>query len=181
MERRNFILSTGSLGALLLGSNSATATSTDDDQSPYAGQQTRKYSALSEEDVAALKAGKGAVFGGLAKPAELNGYPGPRHVLDLSDELNLIDKQKDETKCLSEEMQSEARILGREYLNVERQIDSGSSRQSSVVSTSTSVSHSSGRWGERSPGSSSADSDATLCPDGWTTSGDGEFLGCSNS
>jgi hypothetical protein len=30
---------------------------------------------------------------GMAKAAELNGYPGPRHVLDLSPELHLTDAQ----------------------------------------------------------------------------------------
>lgn len=99
--------------------------STDDQQSPYAGQQTREYSALSEEEVAALKAGKGGVFGGLAKPAELNGYPGPRHVLDLADDLDLTEEQNNEIKRLFDEMQSETRILGSEYLDVERQIENG--------------------------------------------------------
>src|SRR5690348_13327169 len=44
---------------------------------PYAGQQARAIKALSEADVAALRGGEGM---GLAKAAELNGYPGPRHV-----------------------------------------------------------------------------------------------------
>jgi hypothetical protein len=43
-------------------------------QSPYAGMQTRPIKALSAEQVADLKAGRGM---GLAMAAELNGYPGP--------------------------------------------------------------------------------------------------------
>ena len=41
---------------------------------PYAGQQTRAIKALSDDDIAALRAGEGM---GMAKAAELNGYPGP--------------------------------------------------------------------------------------------------------
>jgi hypothetical protein len=55
-------------------------------QSPYAGMQMRLIKALSEQQIADLKAGRGM---GLALPAELNGYPGPIHVLELSDELGL--------------------------------------------------------------------------------------------
>jgi hypothetical protein len=40
----------------------------------YAGQQARTTKALSDEDIAALSNGEGK---GMAKAAELNGYPGP--------------------------------------------------------------------------------------------------------
>ena len=49
--------------------------------SPYAGQQTRAIKALSPEDLAGLLNGEGR---GMAKAAELNGYPGPVHVLELA-------------------------------------------------------------------------------------------------
>jgi len=71
--------------ALLLLSAAAFA------QSAYAGMQTRSIKALSEQQVADLKAGRGM---GLALPAELNGYPGPIHVLELSDQLGLSADQK---------------------------------------------------------------------------------------
>jgi len=45
-------------------------------QQPYAGQEKRQISSLSQQDVDDLLGGKGW---GLAKPAELNGYPGPAH------------------------------------------------------------------------------------------------------
>jgi hypothetical protein len=41
---------------------------------PYAGEQARPIKALSETDIAALRKGEGM---GMAKAAELNGYPGP--------------------------------------------------------------------------------------------------------
>ena len=48
-------------------------------QSPYAGMQTRAIKALSDQQIADLRAGRGM---GMALPAELNGYPGPAHVLE---------------------------------------------------------------------------------------------------
>lgn len=53
---------------------------------PYAGQQTREMKAISDDDIAALLKGEGS---GMAKAAELNGYPGPAHVLALAKELKL--------------------------------------------------------------------------------------------
>jgi hypothetical protein len=49
---------------------------------PYAGLQQRPVKALSEQQVADLRAGRGM---GLALAAELNGYPGPLHVIELAD------------------------------------------------------------------------------------------------
>ncbi len=50
-------------------------------QSPYAGMQTRPIKALSDQQITDLKAGRGM---GLALHAELNGYPGPAHVLECA-------------------------------------------------------------------------------------------------
>ncbi len=36
----------------------------------------------------------GGAFGGLAKSAELNGYPGPRHVLDLASNRRLNESKR---------------------------------------------------------------------------------------
>ena len=58
---------------------------------PYAGLQNRPLKALSDEQLADLKAGRGM---GLALAGELNGYPGPKHVLELAKELNLTDAQR---------------------------------------------------------------------------------------
>src|ERR1043166_1905183 len=44
--------------------------------SPYAGQQSREIKSLSDQEIDGLKNARGL---GLAKAAELNGYPGPRH------------------------------------------------------------------------------------------------------
>jgi hypothetical protein len=55
---------------------------------PYAGLQARSIKALSAEQIADLKAGRGM---SLALAAELNGYPGPRHVLELGEQLSLTE------------------------------------------------------------------------------------------
>jgi hypothetical protein len=55
-------------------------------QSPYAGMQTRSIKALSTQQIDDLRTGRGM---GLALAAELNGYPGPAHVLELSERLAL--------------------------------------------------------------------------------------------
>lgn len=47
-------------------------------RSPVAGQQERATRTLSPGDIGDLKAGRGW---GLARPAELNRSPGPRHVV----------------------------------------------------------------------------------------------------
>ena len=52
--------------------------------SPYAGEEGREIKALSAADVDAYLTGQGM---GFAKAAELNGYAGPKHVLELAAEL----------------------------------------------------------------------------------------------
>jgi len=54
--------------------------------SRYSGLQQRSIKSLSDEQMADLRAGRGM---GLALAAELNGYPGPAHVLELADKLEL--------------------------------------------------------------------------------------------
>src|SRR5260370_35444801 len=81
------------------------ATSTVFAQSPYSGMQTRSIKSLSEQQVADLSAGRGM---GLALAAELNGYPGPCHVLALADKLNLSAPQRTRVKTPFDSMKQEA-------------------------------------------------------------------------
>jgi hypothetical protein len=89
-------------------------------QSPYSGMQTRPIKALSEQQVADLKAGRGM---GLALPAELNGYPGPSHLLELSDKLELTAEQKHRIQQLFDSMKAEAVPLGEKLLAEEAALD----------------------------------------------------------
>lgn len=87
---------------------------------PYAGQQTRPIKALSEEDVSALRQGAGM---GLAKAAELNGYPGPMHVLELGDRLGLSAEQRDQVSAIRERMSVAARAIGETLIAREAALD----------------------------------------------------------
>lgn len=88
--------------------------------SPYGGQEVREVKALSESDIAGLLAGKGM---GYAKTAELNGHPGPLHVLELAEELDLSEAQRAETQEIFNQMQASAKSLGAEMVAAERQLD----------------------------------------------------------
>jgi Spy/CpxP family protein refolding chaperone len=88
--------------------------------SPYAGQESRAIKALSPQEVQDYLAGRGM---GLAKAAELNRYPGPRHVLELADQLGLSPEQRAETERIFETMEAEASRLGAEIVARERELD----------------------------------------------------------
>lgn len=88
--------------------------------SPYAGMETRPVKALSEQQIADLKAGRGM---GLALAAELNGYPGPVHVLELADVLALSGEQRAATKTLIDEMKAETIPLGERIIADETALD----------------------------------------------------------
>jgi len=89
-------------------------------QTPYAGMQTRPIKALSEQQVGDLKAGRGM---GLALAAELNGYPGPSHVLELADKLELSAAQRSEVQRLFDSMKAEAMPLGIRLIEQEADLD----------------------------------------------------------
>lgn len=87
---------------------------------PYAGQQTRDVKALSADEVSALLDGKGM---GFAKAAELNGFAGPAHVLELAIELQLTDEQRTRTQALFATMSASAIVAGRLLVDKERELD----------------------------------------------------------
>src|SRR5690606_34924677 len=89
--------------------------------SPYAGDVTRPIKALSGAEIDAYLTGAGM---GLARAAELNHYPGPRHVLDLADSLDLSAEQREQTRAIFDAMQAQAISLGRELVARERSLDS---------------------------------------------------------
>lgn len=94
-------------------------------KSPYAGQQTRSIKALSQQETEAILAGSGMAFGGMAKTAELNGYPGPMHVLELYEagRMDLHDEQLSQIRTLFEEMREEAMGVGGVIVDLERELD----------------------------------------------------------
>lgn len=89
-------------------------------QMPYAGMQGRSIKALSEQQVSDLNAGRGM---GLAMAAELNGYPGPSHVLELGDKLQLSSDQRTRVQGLFDSMKAEAQPLGSKLIALEADLD----------------------------------------------------------
>jgi Spy/CpxP family protein refolding chaperone len=87
---------------------------------PYSGLEARPIKALSDQQIADLKAGKGM---SLALAAELNGYPGPLHVLELAEPLGLMPEQRDRMARLFEAMKAEAVILGEKLIAAEASLD----------------------------------------------------------
>jgi Spy/CpxP family protein refolding chaperone len=90
------------------------------EHSAYADMQSRSIKALSEQQTADLHAGKGM---SLALPAELNGYPGPAHTLELAGPLGLSEEQKLETQKLFKQMQADAKALGEQVISSEYELD----------------------------------------------------------
>src|SRR4051812_23322414 len=89
-------------------------------QQPYAGLQSRPLKALSEAQIADLRAGRGMT---LALAAELNGYPGPLHVVELADALALTPEQRTRMQVLYETMKAEAVPLGERLITQEAELD----------------------------------------------------------
>lgn len=110
--------------ALIVACLAAAASSAQ--QSPYAGDESRSIKSLSDREIRALENGEGM---GLARLAELNHYPGPRHVLDLAGELGLSDEQLRESEIIFDEMQRSAIALGAQLLDAERRLDEEFARQ----------------------------------------------------
>ena len=87
---------------------------------PYAGLTARPIKALAPERTEELLAGRGA---GYALAAELNHYPGPRHVLDLRAELGLSADQERAVQETFDAMEREAQALGRQLVDAETALD----------------------------------------------------------
>jgi Spy/CpxP family protein refolding chaperone len=98
----------------------ATASVLAQSHQPYAGLEGRAVKALSDQQVADLRAGRGM---SLALAAELNGYPGPMHVLELADSLGLSDQQRATVQDLFEVMKAEAIPLGEQLIAQETELD----------------------------------------------------------
>lgn len=89
--------------------------------SPYAGLAgEREIAALADEEIASLTAGEGM---GFALAAELHRYPGPKHVLELAEELELDAAQRAATERVFAAMRDDARRLGAEIVAAERELD----------------------------------------------------------
>jgi Spy/CpxP family protein refolding chaperone len=86
----------------------------------YAGQQTREIKALSSQEQRGWLEGEGM---GMARAAELNGYPGPMHVLELAQTLQITPEQATASRELMKKHKAEVRALGAQLVDAERQLD----------------------------------------------------------
>jgi len=113
------MLKTITLGTLIaLAGTSASAAETK--PSSYAGQETRQIKSLSAKDIDDLRNGRGW---GLAKAAELNGVPGPTHLLDLANEIGLDAAQVAQLRAIKQEMTAQAKPLGEKLIALEAKLD----------------------------------------------------------
>lgn len=89
--------------------------------SKYAGQEQREIKSLSREDISELRRGGGW---GFAKAAELNGVPGPAHLLELKDRIPLTTAQVTKVSAIYEDMKARAINQGDRLIEFERQLES---------------------------------------------------------
>jgi hypothetical protein len=105
---------------LCFGATPAAAQHQAQHHTPYAGHQQRGIKALGEQQIADLRAGRGM---SLALAAEVNGYPGPLHVLELADQLQLTAQQRAQTQQLFDAMKDEAIAVGATLIEQETALD----------------------------------------------------------
>ena len=84
--------------------------------SEYVGEEHRSIKSLSADDIRELSEGGGW---GLAKAAELNGVPGPAHILEMASAIELTPTQQAEIQEIYEQMKSEAISLGNQLIQLE--------------------------------------------------------------
>ena len=89
-------------------------------QSAYSGEQQRAIKSLSQQEIDDYLSGAGM---GYAKAAEFNSYPGPRHVLELAEQLNLTEQQASRSKELFEAMRKDAVRLGQAIVEQEHALN----------------------------------------------------------
>lgn len=113
---RKIATATAVLGAIALNAWADTVQH-EAGNSPYAGFQDRDIKSLSDSDIEDIRQGRGW---GLALPAELNGLPGPTHILELQHELQLSPEQVAQVQAIFDEMREEAIAAGDTFIEAER-------------------------------------------------------------
>lgn len=88
--------------------------------SHYAGQEQREIKSLSPDDISVLRRGGGW---GFAKAAELNGVPGPLHLLEMKDRIPLTPAQVTKVSAIYEDMKARAVDRGGRLIELERELE----------------------------------------------------------
>lgn len=111
------------LQILLIGAFALSAQAAEPGHAPkskYAGQETRAIKSLSPDDIAELMRGGGW---GLAKAAELNGVPGPAHLLEMKDKVPLDGAQVAAITDIYTAMKARAIGQGKRLIDLERALE----------------------------------------------------------
>ncbi|MDE0058625.1 MAG: hypothetical protein OXI22_06090 [Defluviicoccus sp.] len=108
------------LGLAIAWFCAAPAGAAETHESPYAGEHVRPIKSLSPDDLAELGRGGGW---GLAKAAELNGMPGPAHLLEMKDEVPLSADQVTAVAAIFERMRAAAIAGGQRLVAAERALE----------------------------------------------------------
>ena len=87
--------------------------------SPYAHARDNDVPTLTPDEVYGLRTGEGM---GLARPAELNHFPGPKHLLELGLDLELDHVQIERIEAIHKKMRTRAIAKGEEILSAERHL-----------------------------------------------------------
>ena len=88
--------------------------------SDYVGEETRLIKSLSGQDLEEIARGGGW---GLARAAELNGVPGPTHLLELADDIGLTEQQRSDIEAIRAQMQADAITAGERFVAAEQALD----------------------------------------------------------
>src|SRR5262249_202249 len=107
-------------------------------QQPYAAFQSRSVKTLSDQQIADLNAGRGI---GLALAAELNGYPGPIHAIELADQLHLSPDQVSKLRALFEAMKAETIPLGVSLIAQEQQLNDSFAKHTVTLTSLETATH----------------------------------------
>lgn len=86
------------------------------ERSPYAGQEASEIPSLSAQELEDLRTAAGM---GMARAAELNHYPGPKHALEMADELALTREQRARIEAIQQAMRTDALRIGEEIIRAE--------------------------------------------------------------
>ncbi|MGD8278953.1 MAG: Spy/CpxP family protein refolding chaperone [Gemmatimonadota bacterium] len=86
----------------------------------YADRERSGIAALTPQQLDELRNGMGM---GMALPAELNHFPGPKHALEWADSLGLTETQRTRIEAIRSTMSEEAIQLGEQVIEAERQLD----------------------------------------------------------
>ena len=85
-----------------------------------AQQAMAQHHAMLEAEREAIEKGEGF---GMAMPADMHGYPGPKHVLDMKKELKLTAAQEASMQKLMATMKAKALAKGKDVLLAEQRLE----------------------------------------------------------